>query len=87
MELRAAGTSSEAVHSMRTILKEWSEVLMLMGLPSDRGVCLKDTYLSGYFFYDLVSITDMDKLLFQENRRDLAAFGQHIYPESLAISF
>ena len=83
-ERRAAGTSSEAVHSMRTISQEWSEVLI--GLPSDRAVCLEDTYLRGCFHYDLISITEMDKLLIQENRWDLAASGQHIYPESLAIS-
>ena len=85
-ERRAAGTSSEAVHSMRTISQEWSEVLI--GLPSDRAVCLEDTYhyLRGCFYYDLISIAEVDKLLIQENRWDLAASGQHIYPESLAIS-
>ena len=83
-ERRAAGTSSEAVHSMRTISQEWSEVLI--GLPSDRAVCLEDIHLRGCFHYDLISITEMDKLLIQEHRWDLAASGQHIYPESLAIS-
>ena len=58
-----------------------------MGLPSDRAVCLEDTYLREFFYYDLISITEMDKLPIQENRWDLTAFGQHIYPESLAISF